>query len=97
MTDGTCVVALHFTDRHGVPEYEGFVLVRALAAGCGQAGRWHRAQVDAEADALRMDGHRCPERASDEMARVIPRDRARTPGVALLSPDTALRYVPWQQ
>lgn len=97
MTEGTCVVGIHASLNHGIEKARGRPRFRAFATGCYQAGPWHDSQVWAEVDAERMDGHRCPERAHDTMDRVIPFDRIRTKTTALLSPESALRYMPHRQ
>lgn len=94
MTDGTCVVGIHASVDHGVRRAAGHPLYRALALGCDQHGPWRETRVAAEYDAVGMDAHRCPERAGESFARIIPFDRLRTKADALLAPATALRYVP---
>ena len=92
MTEGTCIVGIHVSavvaGAGGKPRF------RAFAMGCRQAGPWRLDTVWAEVDAARMDGHRCPERATEVNARVIPFDRIRTKTVALHDLDTGLRYMP---
>ena len=98
MTEGTCVVGIRVSFRHGIAEYRGHMMFRAAGVACEEEPYpWRRSQVEAEVDALRMDGHRCAARVSELNARVVPRDRVRTQGRALLSPESALRYLPHRQ
>jgi hypothetical protein len=73
---------------------EGALYFRAYPLECKQDTPWRRTQLDAEADALRMDGHVCPSQSSGNHARLIPFDRPVTTTQALYAPASALRYVP---
>ena len=70
---------------------------RAFAMECQQAGPWFDTWAEAEADALRMDGHRCPSKRLGNFSRAIPLDRLITKRAALYEPASALHYMPQNQ
>lgn len=72
---------------------EGALYFRAYPLDCKQDLPWRRTQLDAEADALRMDGHACPTQPGNH-SRLIPFDRPITTRAALYEPASALRYLP---
>jgi hypothetical protein len=83
----TCQVGIHVNTDQGLR-------FRALALECGQFMPWRFTQLDAEADALRLDGHECPLKRQGNHQRLIPRDRLVTKRQALYEPASALRYLP---
>ena len=84
----TCQVGIHAQNT------ERGVRFRALALECGQEAPWRPSQLEAEYDALRMDGHACPLTRQGAFQRLIPRDRLVTKRQALYEPASALRYLP---
>ena len=83
----TCQVGVHVNTEHGLR-------FRALALECGQFMPWRYTQLDAEMDALKLDGHECPQVRQGNHSRLIPRDRLVTKRAALYEPVSALRYLP---
>lgn len=73
------------------------VRFRWLALECHQEGPWRATQLEAEADALKVDGHECPAKRQGLHHRLVPRDRLVTTREALYSPASALRYMPTHQ
>lgn len=87
----SCIVGIH-AQLHG--ERMRF---RPMGLECHQVGQWWPTQIQAETEALRMDGHECPAKRQGLFQRAVPRDRLVTAREALYSPASATRYMPTHQ
>jgi hypothetical protein len=87
----TCQVGIHSQST------STGVRFRAFPLECQQTSPWRATYLEAEIDAVRMDGHACPVTRQGNHQRVIPWDRLVTKRAALYEPASALRYLPSRQ